>query len=256
MVSAAPTAGWTEKQTVSMAIRRIWGGRTVALEMNSQEPSWEISSSREVRRDAPPGDRFLSHFSPLGKPSFLTVGPPSLCTLQSWRMPTPSQGAGQESVAEMGNPRPGRAARPAPLPTLLLLVVCRLSDRTLAPSSLLSCELIQMKTVPWPEILVRYHSTFHNETNRSLLAHYSHWETSLSCMCVFLSCFSHHESQLLHRSSSLASRQGTRVLRNSSSLSQPAPAHWGSGWAGLGDMAFATSASQAGTTWRPPSGTQ
>lgn len=56
MVSAAQTPHWTEQQPVSMAMKRIWGRKTLALDMNSQEASWEISSSWEVRRNAGPGD--------------------------------------------------------------------------------------------------------------------------------------------------------------------------------------------------------
>ena len=82
MVPAAQTLHWTEQETVSKAIKRICGERMLALEMNSQEHSWEMSSSLGIKEDAPPGDTIPEPFHQSGKPSFLMVVPSSLSTLQ------------------------------------------------------------------------------------------------------------------------------------------------------------------------------
>ena len=77
-------------QTVSMAIKRICGETMLALEINSQEHSWEISSSLGVRRHSPPKDAVSQPFHWPGETGFVMSMPPSLSTLQPQRMAAPA----------------------------------------------------------------------------------------------------------------------------------------------------------------------
>lgn len=70
----------------------------LALEIYSQEHSWEISSSKGVRRHSPPEDLVPQPFHWPGEPGSLMAVPSSLSTRQPQRIPTPDSWLHQQKL--------------------------------------------------------------------------------------------------------------------------------------------------------------